>query len=215
MKSFFISFLARTTLFLIKLLAMTYRFEIHGFENAKKVFQNPPSITILWHDKIILTPYIFNRFLSKLPFFSIVSKSKDADLLASAIDSFPLGTLIRVPHNKRHIALKQIIEELDKKNNMIITPDGPRGPKHVIKPGSIYIARKSKAFLLPFSWSSSRSWKLKTWDRMELPKPFSKVVCIFGEPFTVKESKEGKNKLEEAMLKVTEKSNLLAKSLSH
>ena len=98
---------------------------------------------------------------------------------------------------------------------MVITPDGPRGPKHVIKPGAVYVARKSKAFLLPFSWSSSRSWKLKTWDQMEIPKPFSKVVCVFGEPFTVKESKEGKEKLAEAMLEVTEESHRLAKGLSH
>jgi lysophospholipid acyltransferase (LPLAT)-like uncharacterized protein len=179
---FFLKIAARICLILCKLIALTCRFNVEGFEQAIQHFQSSPCILAFWHNRLLFAPYILNRFTPKNPYFGVVSHSKDADILAEAIKSFPHGSVLRVPHNKRHIALRQILDILNTHTILLITPDGPRGPKYKIKPGTLYVAKKTGAKLIPFSWTSSRSWKLKTWDHLEIPKPFSKITCFMGPP---------------------------------
>jgi lysophospholipid acyltransferase (LPLAT)-like uncharacterized protein len=71
-----------------------------------------------------------------------------------------------------------------------ITPDGPKGPRCQVKPGAIAVAKKTKAWIVPVSVAYSHSWQLKTWDRMLIPKPFSKVAVLYGEPYRVSEQIE-------------------------
>ena len=68
---------------------------------------------------------------------------------------------------------------------MAITVDGPIGPRRVVKPGSIYLGSVGQVALLPFAAVASRYWELRTWDRMRVPKPFSRVVVLYGEPMVV------------------------------
>ncbi|HSQ69509.1 MAG TPA: lysophospholipid acyltransferase family protein [Steroidobacteraceae bacterium] len=63
-----------------------------------------------------------------------------------------------------------------------LTPDGPRGPLHEFKPGAIMLAQLSGRPVLPISIAASRKWTFDTWDRFELPLPFSRVVIAYGEP---------------------------------
>jgi lysophospholipid acyltransferase (LPLAT)-like uncharacterized protein len=69
-----------------------------------------------------------------------------------------------------------------------ITPDGPRGPRHVFKAGLLAIAQKSRAAILPMTFASTRAWRFKSWDLFTLPKPFSKTVALYGEPISVPEA---------------------------
>jgi lysophospholipid acyltransferase (LPLAT)-like uncharacterized protein len=63
-----------------------------------------------------------------------------------------------------------------------LTPDGPRGPLHEFKPGAILLSQLSGKPILPVSIAASRKWTFDTWDRFELPMPFSRVVIAYGEP---------------------------------
>jgi len=71
-----------------------------------------------------------------------------------------------------------------------ITPDGPRGPSCIVKPGAIAVAKKTRAWIVPVSVAYSDPWRLKTWDKMLIPKPFSKVTVLFGQPYQVPEQIE-------------------------
>jgi lysophospholipid acyltransferase (LPLAT)-like uncharacterized protein len=66
-----------------------------------------------------------------------------------------------------------------------ITPDGPRGPRSVFKPGVVKIAQLSGAPLVPMSWCASHAWVLNTWDRFVVPVPFCRVVVAVGEGIAV------------------------------
>jgi lysophospholipid acyltransferase (LPLAT)-like uncharacterized protein len=66
-----------------------------------------------------------------------------------------------------------------------ITPDGPRGPVCVLKPGVLALARKTGAWIVPVSIAYSRAWRLGTWDGMLVPMPFSKVTVRYAEPVQV------------------------------
>jgi lysophospholipid acyltransferase (LPLAT)-like uncharacterized protein len=66
-----------------------------------------------------------------------------------------------------------------------IAPDGPRGPVHVCKPGAVLLSQITGKPILPVSFAASHTWRLGTWDRFEIPLPFSRVVIAFGEPMRV------------------------------
>jgi lysophospholipid acyltransferase (LPLAT)-like uncharacterized protein len=83
-------------------------------------------------------------------------------------------------------ALRDFYETIVKKQvSPAITPDGPRGPVHEFKPGAVLLAQLTGKPILPISIAASRTWRFKTWDRFELPVPFSRVVIAFGEPVRI------------------------------
>jgi hypothetical protein len=80
-------------------------------------------------------------------------------------------------------ALRDFYETIVKQQvSPAITPDGPRGPVHEFKPGAVLLAQITGKPILPVSVAASRTIRLRTWDRFELPLPFSRVVIAYGEP---------------------------------
>ena len=80
-------------------------------------------------------------------------------------------------------ALRDYYETIVKQQvSPAITPDGPRGPVHEFKPGAVMLSQLSGKPILPVSVAASHTWRLRTWDRFELPLPFSRVVIAYGEP---------------------------------
>ena len=80
-------------------------------------------------------------------------------------------------------ALRDYYETIVKQQiSPAITPDGPRGPLHEFKPGAVMLAQLTGRPILPISIAASRTWRFRTWDRFELPLPFSRVVIAYGEP---------------------------------
>lgn len=138
---------------------------------------------MLWHSKLILISEILNSHAAQFAYTAFISKSRDGNSLACLAESYPNGRAMRVSHNARHHALSQMINSIKNKGEIvIITPDGPRGPKQVIKPGVILAARETEAHIFPFSWKAQRYWKLKTWDQMKIPKPFTTIDVSIGCP---------------------------------
>jgi len=83
-------------------------------------------------------------------------------------------------------ALRDFYETIVKQEiSPAITPDGPRGPVHEFKPGAIMLAQLTGKPILPVSIAASRTWTFRTWDRFELPLPFSRIVIAYGEPVRV------------------------------
>ena len=83
-------------------------------------------------------------------------------------------------------ALRDYYETIVKQQiSPAITPDGPHGPMHEFKPGAVLLAQITGKPILPVSIAASRTWTFRTWDRFELPLPFSRVVIAYGEPVQV------------------------------
>ena len=82
------------------------------------------------------------------------------------------------------VALRQAAAAIQiKKLNACITLDGPRGPRHVIKNGALFLACHTKSLLVPVRAFNARAWRLKSWDRFQIPRPFSHTLTVFGEPY--------------------------------
>jgi lysophospholipid acyltransferase (LPLAT)-like uncharacterized protein len=83
-------------------------------------------------------------------------------------------------------ALRDFYETIAKQQiSPAITPDGPKGPVHEFKPGALLLAQLTGRPIVPVSVAASRTWRFNTWDRFELPLPFSRVVLAYGEPVRV------------------------------
>lgn len=179
------------------LLSLTCRFQLEGLEEFCSLAKNEKCILMLWHNRLALVPFILSRFTPYIHYAAVVSGSRDGEILSKIIHSFEHGNTIRVHHQSRHEALRLLIRHVEeKKSVVIITPDGPRGPRYEMKPGTALAALETQAYVVSLNWEAKSFWELKTWDRMRLPKPFTTIRVRFHSPlrfdsnFTLNQTKE-------------------------
>jgi lysophospholipid acyltransferase (LPLAT)-like uncharacterized protein len=198
--SFFIAYMGK---FLLRLILSTCKIEVKGFDAFKKIAQTEKCILMLWHNRLSIVSEILNKLDKNTVFAAFISKSKDGDPLAVLANSYKNGKAIRVAHDRKHQALLAVIDTLNtSKEVVIITPDGPRGPRYKVKPGIIVAAYETKASIVPFTFTPSRFWQLKSWDRLIFPKPFSKIIVTFGDEVKIEDKLLPENQaiLEEIVL---------------
>ena len=115
----------------------------------------------------------------------MISASRDGDLLAAFVERYGYGTIRGSTSRKGASALRRLAEVFAEGPNIVITPDGPRGPVYELGQGVIFLAQKCNAEVVPGSMEFSSSWRLKNWDRFFIPRPFSTVRIIFGVPLRI------------------------------
>lgn len=182
---------------LMRLLLATCRWEVHGLDLFKSIADQEKCILMLWHNRLALAPFILFRYARHFSYGAFISNSRDGELISAIVHSYKTGQTIRVPHHSRHQALKEMIHYLEQKRGVIvITPDGPRGPRYQIKPGITLAALETSAYIVRLNWKASRMWEMNTWDRLRIPKPFSKIIVSFEKPIVL--NKANVPNLEEA-----------------
>lgn len=140
----------------------------------------------LWHNRLLIFPLVLRRFFPNRPGTALISASRDGDLLADAIRRFGYDVVRGSSSRLGASAILQLAEVLASKRDVVITPDGPRGPIYELGPGIIFLAQKSGASVLPMSLEYSRCWRLASWDRFIIPQPFAKVRVLISHPHHVK-----------------------------
>lgn len=171
--------------YFIRSILLTCRIKTKGLENYLKIASERGCILASWHNRILLFPY-FAKCQTPQIFYSVfISKSRDGNIAANVVDSFPNGQSLRVAHDSRAQALKSMIKELKTGKVIIITPDGPKGPIYEIKPGIVFAAALSASKIYPFTWKADRYWQFKTWDKMMMPKPFSNITLSIGKSLEI------------------------------
>lgn len=170
----------------LKIILFTCKFKVVGLEHLRNASPNTPCIIMLWHNRLALIgPGILAAKLNRA-FTAFVSNSRDGDIVAEYTKSYSIGRAVRVPHDSKDRALKTLITRLKLKKEIgIITPDGPRGPKYVLKPGVALAAVETDAPIIPFTWESNRYYEVKSWDRFRIPLPFTTIVATFSAPITL------------------------------
>jgi len=160
---------------LIWLLIRTVRWQFSG-SNARP--ENLQCIVSFWHARLLMTPLLVGKWAGP----GIVSHHKDGELITRIFMNFGF-TAARGSSSKGGArALLKLIRLTQEGASPGITPDGPRGPAQQVKPGVAQLAIKAKLPVLPVCYATSNFWRLSSWDRFYIPKPFSKGITIFGEP---------------------------------
>jgi len=161
-----------------------------------------PAIYPFWHG----IEFCMMTFNKNSGIVIMVSLSKDGELLADLLDRFGYVTVRGSSSKGGQRALMEIIREAKDGRSLAFAADGPKGPYHNLKSGVIYSALKSGMPILPVSVSPKNKIVLKkTWDKTEIPLPFTKAVQIYGSPVYVKEGDD----IEEKRLQVENELNRL------
>ena len=158
------------------------RFEVQGSEHFDAIERaGKIPIYTFWHDRIFLGTYFFRD----RGIIVMSSKSLDAEYIARFIKRFGYGTIRGSSSRGGARALIEMIKTMRLGHPMAFSIDGPRGPRYEVKPGPLILAKKTGNPIMPFVVEPRRFWTLKSWDRMHIPWPFTRVAVIIGEPIYV------------------------------
>ncbi|MCR6570422.1 lysophospholipid acyltransferase family protein [Campylobacter insulaenigrae] len=181
------------------------------FLTCKKVYlgknlSKNPCVILFWHGRLALMPFAYLKMgIKGKKAYVMISHHKDGEIIARNISFFGLNTLRGSTSKGALTVLKKSFRILDQGDDIIITPDGPRGPFHSISDGSVMIALKKRVSLFLLNYEASSYWEFKSWDKMILPKPFSKITYRLSEEIKI----ENLN-LEEAKVLIKEKFDIIS-----
>jgi len=194
----------------LQLWVRTLRYEIDDRAGVVGKPADQNYIGALWHNRLLIFPFVLRRFFSNRHGAALISASRDGDLLADAITRFGFDVVRGSSSRLGASAILQLADVLASGGDVVITPDGPRGPAYELGPGIIYLAQKSRAAVLPINMEYSSCWRLKSWDRFILPRPFAKICVIIGQPHrvrstnTVDDFEAERLRLQDAMMALVE-----------
>ncbi|MGB1131100.1 MAG: lysophospholipid acyltransferase family protein [Haloferula sp.] len=176
--------LGTTAGWLMRMWCATLRMQIVDRSGLEKIGE--PVLYALWHNRIFVVPRAWQKLCGKhRKAVVLTSASHDGAMLARAVGVFGIGS-VRGSSSRRGVAALVALRKAVKAGkDCCITPDGPRGPRYVLQPGLVKLAETSGAPVVPIHAEFSAVWKLKSWDRFHLPKPFSRVRVIFDEALAV------------------------------
>lgn len=140
-----------------------------------------PVIYAAWHGRILLLPLLYGRRRLR----ALASRSRDGELVTRYLSRFGVEVERGSSSRGGAAALHQLTRWLRQGGEVVVVPDGPRGPAEVVKPGIIALARLSGAAIVPVAVGASRDWRLGSWDGFRIPRPFARCVARFGEPIHV------------------------------
>ncbi len=175
--------IAYTSKYVVRSILWTCRIEIEGLDMFLEAAARQRCLLMLWHNRLAIVAEVLHKHAPQFNYAAFISKSRDGEPLALVAQSYKQGRAIRVPHSAKHQALKSVIDNLKSRREVILmTPDGPRGPRYKIKPGIVMAAQEADAVIIPFTWTANRFWSFRTWDQLMLPKPFSTIRVKMGAP---------------------------------
>lgn len=165
---------------ILKFIYKTNIWDIRGEENYKSALNDNKSIIIsCWHGQL-LTPFMH---LANDNHYGLVGTNKDGEII-SRIGNKLGWNILR--GSSSHGGSRIFVELVRKLNNppclIAITPDGPKGPEKIPKPGVIRAAQKTGSFIIPVSVYSTKNWKFINWHTFYLEKPFGKIYLEYGKP---------------------------------
>lgn len=172
---------------LLALLCRTYRWRVEGAEHYGAITSTGHQpILALWHGRILAGLHYFrNRGI-----VVITSQNFDGEWIARILHRFGFRTARGSSSRGGARALVQLRRDLAAGRAAAFTVDGPRGPARVVQPGVAFLAGATGQPILPYHIESDRHWTLTSWDRTQVPRPFSTVALVVGDPIFVSDTGE-------------------------
>jgi lysophospholipid acyltransferase (LPLAT)-like uncharacterized protein len=167
---------------LIGLLGSTLRWKTEGLEHFDAIVRSGHQpVMAFWHGRILPATYYFRR----RGIVVITSENFDGEWIAGIIERFGYGTARGSTSRGARKALLQLTRDMAAGKPAGFPLDGPRGPARVAQAGAVWLSKATGNPVLPFHLEADRYWTVKSWDRTQIPKPFSTVAISMGEPFNV------------------------------
>lgn len=180
------------------------RLEVYGKENIKEISEGMSAIYAFWHGKLWIPVFYFRG----QNYLALASSSRDGEYISRVLQRYGYQ-LVRGSSSKGGgRALLNMIRRVRKGDSVLITPDGPTGPIHEVKPGIIYLQEKTGVPIIPVGVAIKRKKTFASWDRLNFPLPGTRATLVIGKQIflPIDSSREERALiLEEAMKKVEKK----------
>ena len=165
----------------VRALCSTWTWKVTGAEHVEAITKaGHQPILALWHGRILAaTPYFQCRGI-----VAMASENFDGEWIARLLGKFGYGAARGSTSRGGPAALRRLVRDV-KAHGVAFTLDGPRGPAEVAQPGAVWLARATGQPLLPFHSEAASSWTLRSWDRTQIPKPFTTVALAIRQPIYV------------------------------
>lgn len=167
----------------VKFLRLTLRISYldrHYMDNLLK--QGKPYIFAFWHQRLIMMMYAYKGSYVHV----LISMHRDGLMTSNVLKYFGTHSIQGSSTRGGSEGLRKIIKVTRTGSDLGFTPDGPKGPARKVKPGVIQAARLTGLPIIPVSYGASRKHTLRSWDKMNIPKLFSRLVFTYGKPIKVK-----------------------------
>lgn len=151
-----------------------------------------------WHGSMLMGWYL-HRPKNKRRISALVSQSPDGEILASVLERWKYTMIRGSSHIGGKEAMQMMIDAVVDGSSLCITPDGPTGPRRVMKMGAVRVAQKAGVPLVLTGIAMKRKKMLRSWDRFEIPMPWTKACVVYSDPIMIDAKLEG-----EALNKILE-----------
>jgi lysophospholipid acyltransferase (LPLAT)-like uncharacterized protein len=167
---------------LLALLRRSLRVEYVGDADLRARWaRGERAVLAFWHNRLLVLPVIG----ADAPMCIMVSQHRDGELATHLLGTWGVTTVRGSASRGAVGGFLRLVDAFRRGNNMAVLPDGPRGPRYVVKPGVIHLAKAVDAPIYPLAYATARAWRLKSWDRLIVPKPFSRIRIAVGQPLPV------------------------------
>ncbi|RMH15561.1 MAG: DUF374 domain-containing protein [Acidobacteria bacterium] len=175
---------------LLRVLGTTCRLRVvAGEEHLEPLLApaGPPFVLSLWHDRAVLAALYFHRWVRRgLDLTMLASHSRDGELVSYVARGWRLRLVRGSASRGGSQALRGVYRMMTReRSSPVMIPDGPRGPRHRFKVGVAVLAQMAGRPILPFGFAAARARRLRSWDRLIVPRPFTAVVAVVGPPQTI------------------------------
>ncbi len=143
--------------------------------------RSAPFLLCFWHARMLMMPYAFRGWRGEM----LISEHRDGAYIADTMHLLGIRTVRGSTTRGGARALLRMIRAARAGGEVGITPDGPRGPREVVQAGTVQLAMKAGIPLRAACYASDRCWRIRSWDRFYIPKPFSRGVLVYGDPVTI------------------------------
>jgi len=155
----------------MKLLWFTYRKKYH-FINAPIEGQ---CIAVTWHGELLIAPQAYRKLRKRQESSAIISQHYDGELIAKTLKFFNIKPLRGSSKKGAKAVLIAAINAIKKGESVMITPDGPKGPRHTMSDGAVALAKRANLPIIAINYQAKSLWQLNSWDKFGIPKPFTKI----------------------------------------
>ena len=181
------------------------KFIFYDNTNKEKFLNEQGVIFAFWHNMLALSPAMF---MGHRNIYALISPHLDGKILNDLVEKFGCRVIVGSTNKNPIGALRNIIGKLSRGANIIVTPDGPEGPVYKVNSGITEIAYRYNKKLIPIVSSTSKCFRLKSWDKLIIPLPFGTVKIIVGPPLALTNDKiQNHISLEKQLASLTENLN--------
>jgi len=132
-------------------------------------------IAVTWHGELLISPQVYRKLRKEQPTSAIISRHFNGELIARVLGLLNISPLRGSSNRGAKQVLINAIKAIKAKQTIMITPDGPKGPRYSMSDGAVALALRAKLPIMVVNYRPSNYWQLKSWDKFIIPKPFSKI----------------------------------------